>query len=297
MFDKKQCISNIYFLAKDQGKKIGDIEKQAGVSAGYISRINKDDNNTNPGIEFLSSVASELGVSIETLINYDLSELSPTQLYFVNFIERLAWQTQCYQLKWNKETVYDLKSVGVDANGDPEHPLFSIPWREDEPIYCSRFFSDEDFLGWDERCIPIDDGYNVSVGENATVYLMKILRPEYEDEDGKPAGDTIYELYLVHDKKVEPLCNSLRQCGSPYAKLLPDLYEKVKEAYDKVNIRQDVKDVIDAFMSRTDTRPKQDTAEAAARDTESPDKTQTDSTGFDAWELLDCNMDDMLPFD
>lgn len=54
MFDKRLFISNIYQLAKERSVKIGDLEKKAGVSVGYLSRINKEDSNTVPTIDFVT---------------------------------------------------------------------------------------------------------------------------------------------------------------------------------------------------------------------------------------------------
>jgi transcriptional regulator with XRE-family HTH domain len=254
MFDKKRCISNIYFLAKDQGKKIGDIENKAGVSAGYISRINKDDNNTNPGIEFLTSVADELGVSLDALISDEFEALSPTQTYLVNFLERLIKLTQSHEIKWNRESERELDRVSMDEEGEPDHPLYALAWGADEPEYCSRFFTGADFSQCDDRYIPVGDGYNFSVGDDASVYLMKVRRDLYDPEiefDVEP----FYELYLVQGKKVEPLCCSTRPVGAPYATLLPKLYQNVADSYGKVDINQNAKDIIDAFMSRTESKP------------------------------------------
>lgn len=252
MFDKKRCISNIYFLAKDQGKKIGDIENKAGVSAGYISRINKDDNNTNPGIEFLTSVADELGVSLDALISDEFEALSPTQTYLVNFLERLIKLTQSHEIKWNRESESELASVSVDEEGNPEHPLYSFAWRAEETQYHSRFCMGEDFTQSDDRYAPAGDGYNVYVGDNASVYLMKVKREPWGPDDD--IEDPFYELYLVQGKNVEPLCYSRGSVTSPYAALLPKLYQKVADAYGKVDIKQNAKDIIDAFMSRTERK-------------------------------------------
>ena len=64
-FDKSKCLGNIYHLVKERGLKIGDLEDQAGVSIGYLSRLNKDDNKSTPGIEFLLAVAQVLNVSLD----------------------------------------------------------------------------------------------------------------------------------------------------------------------------------------------------------------------------------------
>ena len=42
-FNKKIMLDNISFLLNESGKKIGELETEAGVSTGYISRISKDE--------------------------------------------------------------------------------------------------------------------------------------------------------------------------------------------------------------------------------------------------------------
>ena len=70
-FDKNRCLNNIYFLVKEKNLRIGDLEAGAGVSIGYISRLNKDDSKATPSIEFLVSIADKLDVTIDALIQYD----------------------------------------------------------------------------------------------------------------------------------------------------------------------------------------------------------------------------------
>ena len=41
MFDKIKLLQNIRFLALQKGVKIGELESEAGVSVGYISRMLK----------------------------------------------------------------------------------------------------------------------------------------------------------------------------------------------------------------------------------------------------------------
>ena len=54
MFDKKRCIENIYTIAKEKNIKIGDLEEKAGVSKGYLSRINKEDSSSVPGVDLIA---------------------------------------------------------------------------------------------------------------------------------------------------------------------------------------------------------------------------------------------------
>ena len=42
-FNKQQMLDNITFFLQEFSKKIGELETEAGVSPGYISRITKDE--------------------------------------------------------------------------------------------------------------------------------------------------------------------------------------------------------------------------------------------------------------
>lgn len=67
-FDKRRCMSAIYAIAKEKGVKIGDLEKETGVSTGYLSKLNKEENTSSPSIELLVAAAQLLGVTVDMLI-------------------------------------------------------------------------------------------------------------------------------------------------------------------------------------------------------------------------------------
>ena len=85
-FDKNLMLANIYYLIKEQGRKIGEVENDAGMSSGYLSRVSKDQ-FTKPGIDFIFNVANILKVSIDTLVGVDLTALTPTEEYLLRFME------------------------------------------------------------------------------------------------------------------------------------------------------------------------------------------------------------------
>lgn len=255
MFDKKRCIGNIYFLAKDQGKKIGDIEKRAGVSAGYISRLNKEESNTNPGIEFLAAMATDLGVSLDALINYDFEAITPTESYIIKFVERLLGQTEYYEMDWKRDLERDLKDVECDMNGNPKHPLFVIAEhggvqgksRSETYVgieYCSHFLVEE-------TVAIAGDGYHTVMPEGSMLYLMK-LQVESDDQDMPYGSEDIYELYLVENGNVEPLCHSGKYMDTPFAPVLQNLYQAVVESGKHAKIKPEVRSILDAFMRQTD---------------------------------------------
>ena len=69
--DVARLYDNILFLIKQNGLNVGEFEKAAGMSAGYISRA-KRGNATS--IDFLVKAAQIFGVSVDDLLMVDLRE-------------------------------------------------------------------------------------------------------------------------------------------------------------------------------------------------------------------------------
>ena len=242
MFDKRLCIANIYQLAKERGIKIGDLEKSAGVSAGYLSRINKDDNNTIPTVDFIAGVADALGITVDAIINNDYTAPTPTEKYILSFIDKLLSQTNADELDWKKETPTQLHCVGYDEQGDPNHPLFAMDFDNGQPApsYNSKFNSGFDVTG--------DCFYLTLPGASRTVvYLMCVDDPDAKD---LPFADDSYELYIVKKWKVQPLCHSL-PVNSLFADCLTKLYAAVKESCNHPKLDAEIMSAIEAFMGGT----------------------------------------------
>ena len=68
--NKKRISENINALAKYYGFKIKDIEEEAGVSQGYISRMSKKTTkDSNPVIDLLILASEKFHVSIDSLVS------------------------------------------------------------------------------------------------------------------------------------------------------------------------------------------------------------------------------------
>ena len=70
--DVTRFCNNILFLIKQNGLNVGEFEKAAGMSAGYISRAKRGGNAMS--IDFLVKTAQILGVSTDDLLMVDLRE-------------------------------------------------------------------------------------------------------------------------------------------------------------------------------------------------------------------------------
>ena len=84
-FNKTLCFSNIRELLRQNPEvKIGQIEKEARLRLGYMSRLEKEGNTSDPSMEFIVSAAKLLKVSIDTLIKVELTGLTPTEHSSIN---------------------------------------------------------------------------------------------------------------------------------------------------------------------------------------------------------------------
>ena len=93
-FNKALCIQNIRYLLSKKDVRLGDIERASGNYPGYLSRLEKPDNTTDPSIEFLMNAAEMLGVGLDELTKGKMEELSPNEEMLVAFLERLLIDTK-----------------------------------------------------------------------------------------------------------------------------------------------------------------------------------------------------------
>lgn len=244
--NKKLVFDNIALLLKESGKKIGELENEAGVSAGYISRTK--DSTAKPGIDFIASAAHSLHVSVDTLLNVDLSAVTPTERYIVNFLEKMKKDTVDDKLVWERETARQLESLEVGQWERVDHPLFSYEtfYEEGENEYPEEV-SRVVFIShsFDVHTGIEGDCYNLRLKNGTRCYLMNITKSAYRIADEKTAKAK--EVWMVSSNgKAQFLCGT--KDISPIADLVDDLYTAVSIFAKHVKIDPSIKGAIDAFM-------------------------------------------------
>lgn len=247
-FDKRRCMSAIYAIAKEKGVKIGDLEKEAGVSTGYLSKLNKEENTSSPSIELLVAAAQLLGVTVDMLIYSEYEGLSANEKYILKFLDKLVNDTLSGELQWEKETKKQLLNVdcGYDqGEAYAAHPLFvatELPPDEEKrlhlkPRYYSRFFPDGETL------IAGDGFHAVLAPSDAELYIMKVENKESHMEIGYDQ----FEVYLVSRGSVKPLGCSDFVCGE-VSRQIRNLYKVIVDADSNLGINDEVKGIIDLYM-------------------------------------------------
>lgn len=114
-YNKNLLIKNINYLRKQQHLKVKELEELLSMSMGYISRLQTGATRM-PSIDFLYKVSSYFGISIESLISFDLSDISCTKKFIINFLDRLIIDTEQNKLKWYQRIKCNRLMADIDAN-------------------------------------------------------------------------------------------------------------------------------------------------------------------------------------
>lgn len=233
--------NNILFLIKEQGKKIGEFENEAGVSAGYISRSSKD-GNTKPGIDFIMKAAEVLNVSIDMLLRVDLASATATERYLIEFLEKLINETSFNWLNWDKESADYLNYLEPDVCGCSPHSLFDFEYdpntgaiRNYDLTFFSRSFGSHTKIA--------GDCYNMAMANDAVLYIMDVC--DVNDE-GKNKSD-VKELWMkLQTRQIKFLCST--RDNIKLSSYLESLYAAVAHNVKLPKVSKEVREVIDTFM-------------------------------------------------
>lgn len=247
-FNKTLCFSNIReLLRQNPDVKIGQIEKEAGIRLGYMSRLEKAGNTSEPSMEFIVSAAKLLKVSVDTLISVDLTGLTPTEQYLVNFFDKLKTDTLQDKLDWNRETTFNLNRMEPNMNGYVDHPLFDEEtfYEESEceyPNEVTRIVFNSKSFG--SRTYITGDCFNLRLKNGTTLYLMDIEKSVHKTNDISAFAK---EAWMFVPGKGSQLLVASKD-DTPVAPLLEVLFSTVKERMEHPKVNNDVMYAIDAFM-------------------------------------------------
>lgn len=245
-FNKQLMLDNIYYLLKRYEKKIGELETEAGVSPGYISRISKED-NAKPGIEFIIKVADSLNISVDTLLNVNFTEMTPTEKYLASFLEKLNEDTLDDKLDWDKESSELLNRMEPDENGHLYHPLMSLetfnedsgceyPSKVSRIVFVSETFGCQTYIN--------GDCFNLTLKNGAILYFMNISKSAHRKSETDIYAKEIWMYTPTIDANY--LCSNKDE--SQLAVLVDKLYATVSERMKYPQIKTGVKFIIDSFM-------------------------------------------------
>ena len=239
-FDKHLLFKNIRELAAKKDVRLGQIERSAGCQPGYMSRLDKIGNTTDPSVEFVVTAAKELEVSIDLLVFSNFAKVSQTEDYILKFMEGLTNDTRDDKIHWETENADDALFIGVQK-GDvsmADHPFFEYDSYEESFSYNSLFFPSD-------IIISVENSYCSKLpGSKAWIYVMR-CRDALEDNDTE---QDFFEIYIVNSGRVNPLFCS-KQTTEALALVTDSLYQEIEVYMSHIHVNDEVRSIIDAYMS------------------------------------------------
>ena len=243
-FKSARFLKNFRIYLGKSNVKLGDIEREAGVTAGYVSRLESGKISADPSVEFVLTAAKMLGLSVEQLVNEEYVELSPTEEYISKVLSTMITDTKQDVLVWYTETQMELMCIGADSQGDTEHHLFKATFSSGssgypEPSgaeYSSRFARAD-------GAAPAGNFYHTTLpSTKSKIYITKIK----EDLFGKI--NVALEMYMVDEyNHVKPVCADDKCCDHIKNKI-GILYKEIEMAASHLRIDDSVRNVFDMYM-------------------------------------------------
>lgn len=245
-FNKKIMLENISYLLEENNKKTGELESEAGVSTGYISRLAKDD-KSKPGIEFIMGVAKSLKISIDILLNVNLSKITPTEKYLITFLEKLNSDTLADKLFWNKESADSFLHYDADINGNVDHPLLSYehfyedhggdyPDEVQRVVFVSNSFGATTYI--------CGDCFNLRLKNGFLIYVMNLSQSSHRVGDLNAFAK---EIWILNPNGIKNYICSTKD-KSHLAVMTETLYTSLEERVKHPKLKKDVQKAIDSFM-------------------------------------------------
>ena len=258
VFDKTICLENIRYLLRKTDIKIGRLEKESGVQPGYLSRIEKKENSAQPSLDFLLKASELFHVSMDQLLSVKLWRISPSEQYIINFLDKLRNDTNQDKLHWYIDAQKELSNMipveheVEDEDGSIDHPLFidvkSLPKIVEINESVPRIVFDSKYFGIYN--VINDDCYALKI-DVSTLYFMDIKSIPLEKNKSPETAKEIWMYvpgygaeFIAGDKDTEAL-----------SQIVETLSQSIKEALKHPKVSQNVKSIIDAFMTGKDRKP------------------------------------------
>lgn len=280
-FDKIVFADNLSRLIQQTGRKISDVEKDLGVSVGFISRLGKADSKYNVNAETLCKAAELFGVSMDSLVRKADQTEATNEAYIFDFVSKVLAQTDGGKLEWKRISLDELEGMFDDAI-TVRFPIYNFVGKgykglypSDEEIY--RFGVARSRCGAGTRkyftatgaeASPQGDVFSVKLNWQHTLYLLRsniyvdpiddvnfffelcfVDTERFEDMYGTAHSMVDLPKRLELPGAVTPICNTLQMDTTSAA------YQKIRELYTTVNslfghnrVSKDARSIIDMFM-------------------------------------------------
>lgn len=243
---KKKFLENVRYFAERRNINIGTIEKEAGLSTGYISRLEKQDNTTNIGIDLAKKIAEILSTSIDLLIRGDFDAISDNEKYMIDFVDKLVQSTIDNDIDWTKYTPKELHSdyTGYILMGN----------KYDDNLGENTFGYVSHFLDSNTHVTLSGDLFEAVLYEDTNIIISQVSFLERDPfSENEPKLLKGLEFYMRAKRNtLIPLCLTT-QVSDELRNELEILYRTIIDKHGNVTLNSFAKNIIDEFMNDKET--------------------------------------------
>lgn len=236
-FNNGCLVKNITYLLKKYSLRMGDLERLLGISAGYISRTVKENSSKKLSIDVVWKIAELFEISVQKLIEDDLSDLSGNIGMLVDFMDKLKEQTECVEIEWDNlggvksETDERFDQMGLFSTTEDGRIRYAAPGRNSKMI----------FLLADD----VISTYGVDE------YKQMIIIPFYSEK----SSDVHYDFMFAWPKKddmygFEKIFYSYDEPFGTLDGHAKRLYEEAKEHFFDVPVANDMRKFIAGYLGK-----------------------------------------------
>ncbi len=245
-YNKLRLFANIRELLKRSGGKLGQIEREAGFQPGYMSRLEKPGNTTEPTLSFLAAASKELGVPVDYLMYADMENMTPAEERLLSFFQKLIEDTREGILLWEAASANVLTGFSREIPKKElaqKNPLIMLKTNpdpfvdKDEFYYTSYFFRDK------EVKLHGVSYSAVLKGAAAEIYIMQC---SFVGQEGKNV--VFKEVYLADKQgRINPVCCTAKTVSAIEA-AVNSLYNEIGAAEIHAHLGKDTWSIIDAYL-------------------------------------------------
>lgn len=216
-FQNVLFLSNVDFIRKESGEKIGELENKIGVSTGYFARLAQKP-DTMPGAEVLMNISLHYRVSIDSLLFHSYATFTETDKIMSEYVNKFLGWTIDGKIKW-KRTMQIVSIVEMEIKN-------SFPHRK--KVYCNGQI------------------YECSLNDGSITKIIPITGKVFKN---KVLGGYELIIYDPFAEKWMPAC-ATDLVGDRLKKDLDNLYKAITLNEKQFTMGEDVKDYVTRFLEQ-----------------------------------------------
>ncbi len=210
----KILINNLKHLRMLDMKNMKDVEEMVGVSIGYFSRLEKNEDSF-PTVDVVCKLADYFRINVDTLIRYDISDLGQNSRFVLDFLYKIVSDTKAGDISWNLDKRHCIRDYRV-------YPL-------------DGYLDDVIFIGRENYYACIDSCGNVLIQE---LYY----------KTGEEMTFCCYRIALDYKNTGEKDIVITDRCNVAIVNVVFELVQLIKKNVRDIKIDKDVVSMLERYM-------------------------------------------------